>query len=185
MKGMIMKTLIRSTLLVLAAAVTLPGLAAAQQTGIVFLDSERLRQEAPSLQTARQQLQEEMAQLEAQADSALAPLQAEFQAAAQEYQQQQGMMTADRQQEQERALGQMQQRLQQEGAQWEQQAAQLQNRILGPALERINRVIDDIRSENGYQFVLDVAAGGVVAADPSLDITSEVLRRLQASNPGS
>jgi outer membrane protein len=185
MKGMIMKTLVRSTLLVLAAALALPALLVAQQPSIVFLDSERLRQEAPSLQAARQQLQQEMAQLEAQADSALAPLQAEFQAAAQEYQQQQGMMTAERRQEREQALGQMQQQLQQQGAQWEQRAAQLQNRVLGPALDRINRVIDEIRSENGYQFVLDVAAGGVVAADPALDITSEVLRRLQASNPGS
>ena len=186
MKGMsIMKVFVRSTLFLLALALVLPALADAQQNSIVFLDSERLRQEAPSLQEARQQLEQEMAQLEAQADSALAPLQAEFQAAAQEYQQQQGMMTAERRQERQQALGQMQQQLQQAGAQWEQRAAQLQNRILGPALERINQVIDAIRQENGYQFVFDVAAGGVVAADPSLDITTEVLTRLQGSNPGS
>lgn len=185
MKGMIMKTLVRSTLLVLAATVLLPAFAAAQQPGIVFLDSERLRQEAPSLQAARQQLEQEMATLEAQADSALAPMQAELQAAAQEFQQQQAMMTIQRRQERQQALGQMQQALQQEGAQWEQRAAQLQSRILGPALERVNRVIDEIRSEAGYTFVLDIAAGGVVAADPALDITSEVLRRLRAMNPGS
>lgn len=180
-----MKFFVRTTLVLSGLALALPALSAAQQASIVFLDSERLRQEAPSLQEARQELQQEMATLEVQADSALAPLQAEFQAAAQEYQQQQGMMTAERRQEREQALGQMQQRLQQAGAEWEQRAAELQNRVLGPALDRINQVIDGIRQENGYQFVLDVAAGGVVAADPSLDITSEVLRRLQASNPGS
>lgn len=79
----------------------------------------------------------------------------------------------------------MQQNLQQAGSQWEQRAAAIQNRVLGPALERINAVIDQIRQENGYRFVLDVAAGGVVAADPALDITSEVLRRLTASEPSS
>lgn len=186
MKGMrTMKTFVRSTLFLLALALVLPVAVAAQQGTIVYLDSERLRQEAPSLQTARQQLEQRMSELESQADSALAPMQAEFQAAAQEYQQQQGMMTAERRQERQQALGRMQQELQQAGAQWEQRAAQLQNQILGPALEEINRVIDTIREENGYQFVLDVAAGGVVAADPALDITSEVLRRLQGSNPGS
>ncbi|MDX1674244.1 MAG: OmpH family outer membrane protein [Longimicrobiales bacterium] len=181
-----MKFLIRSTLAVLALALMAPSAAMAQQQGsIVFLDSERLRQEAPSLQAARQQLEQELAQLEAQADSALAPLQAQLQAAAQEFQQQQGMMTAERRQERQQALGQMQQQLQQQGAQWEQRAAAIQSRILGPALDRINRVIDEIRAENSYQYVLDVAAGGVVAADPALDITGEVLTRLQATNPGS
>ena len=186
MKGdRIMKLFVRTTLALLALALAAPSLATAQQPSIVFLDSERLRQQAPSLQAAREQLEEELAELEAQADSALAPMQAEFQSAAQEFQQQQGMMTAERRQQRQQALGQMQQELQQAGAQWEQRAAAIQSRVLGPALERINRVIDELRAENGYQFVLDVAAGGVVAADPALDITSEVLRRLQASNPGS
>jgi outer membrane protein len=178
-----MKTYVRSTLFVLALLGILPTFLAAQQ--IVFLDSERLRQEAPSLQAARQQLQTEMATLESQADSALAPLQAQLQTATQEYQQQQAMMTAERRQERQQALGQMQQDLQQQGQQWQQRAQQLQNRILGPALDEINQIIDQIREENGYQFVLDVASGGVVAADPSLDITSEVLRRLQSSDSGS
>ena len=180
-----MKVLARTTLTLVALTLMVPGLAAAQQGAIVFLDSERLRQEAPSLQAAREQLQQELSALEAQADSALAPMQAEFQAAAQEFQQQQGMMTAERRQQRQQALASMQQELQQAGAQWEQRAAAIQNRVLGPALERINQVIDQIRQDNGYLYVLDVAAGGVVAADPSLDITPEVLRRLTESNQGS
>lgn len=180
-----MKTFVRSTLVILAVALAAPSLATAQEPSIVFLNSERLRQEAPGLQTARQQLEQELSQLEAQADSALAPMQAEFQAAAQEFQQQQGMMTAERRQQRQQALGQMQQELQQAGAQWEQRAAAIQSRVLGPALERINRVIEELRAENGYTFVLDAAAGGVVAADPALDITAEVLQRLQASDSGS
>lgn len=180
-----MNVLARMTLTILALALLAPGLVAAQQGDIVFLDSERLRQEAPSLQAAREQLEQELAELEAQADSALAPMQAEFQAAAQEFQQQQGMMTADRRQQRQQELAAMQQNLQQAGSQWEQRAGEIQSRILGPALEEINTVIDQLRQENGYRFVLDVAAGGVVAADPSLDITAEVLRRLTATDQGS
>jgi outer membrane protein len=183
--GKRMKVFARTTLMLLGLALVAPGLAAAQQGAIVFLDSERLRREAPSLQSARQELEREMAVLEARADSALGPLQAELQAVAQEFQQQQAMMTAERRQQRQAALAAMQRDLQQQGAQWEARAQEIQQRVLGPALERINNVIDAIREENGYRFVLDVAAGGVVAADPSLDITAEVLRRLSASNPGS
>ncbi|MFW5947908.1 MAG: OmpH family outer membrane protein, partial [Gemmatimonadota bacterium] len=156
-----------------------------QQASIVFLDSERLREEAPGLQAARQELEQELRTLEAQADSALTPLQTEFQAAAQEFQQQQGMMDTERRQERQQALTGMQQRLQQENAEWQERAQAVQTRVLGPALEEINDVIDEIRSENGYAYVLDVAAGGVVAADPSLDITDEVLERLTESGQGS
>ena len=180
-----MKFLARTTLTLLLFTLLAPRLAAAQQGSIVFLDSERLRREAPSLQAARDQLQQELSALEAQADSAMAPMQTEFQTAAQAFQQQQGMMTAERRQARQQELATMQQQIQQAGAQWQQRADAIQNRVLGPALEEINAVIDQIRQENGYLFVLDVAAGGVVAADPSLDITSEVLRRLTASNQDS
>jgi outer membrane protein len=161
------------------------GPLSAQQPSIVYLDSERLRQEAPSLQAARQQMQAEMAQLEAKADSALAPLQQELQQMAVEFQQQQGMMNAETRQRQQTAIQQKQAELQQAGSQWEQRAAQRQNEILGPALSHINDVIDQLRQEKGYTFILDAAAGSVVAADPALDITSEVLARLSASAQGS
>jgi Skp family chaperone for outer membrane proteins len=143
-----MKYLARTILAVMALILVGSAPAAAQQTGnIVFLDSERLRREAPDLQAARERMQTEMQTLNAQADSALAPLQAEFQAMAQEYQQQQGTMAADRRQEREQELAAKQRELQQAGQQWEQRAAQKQSEILAPALERINEVIEQIRSE--------------------------------------
>ncbi len=98
-----------------------------------------------------------------------------------QFQQQQGMMTPETRQQQQTAIQQKQAQLQQAGSQWEQRAAQRQNEILAPALSHINEVIDQLRQEKGYSFILDAAAGGVVAADPALDITSEVLARLNAS----
>lgn len=170
----------RSILVALGLMLAAGAPLAAQNPDIVFLDSERLRREAPGLDAARQRLQQEMQQLETEAETALAPLQREFQQLAEEFQQQQGMMTAERRQERQEELARRQQELQQQGAQWEQRAAAKQNEILAPALERINQVIEQIRSENDYSFVLDVASGGVVAADPELDITTEVLRRLRS-----
>lgn len=181
-----MKVLIRTTLALLVVVMAASTPLTAQEPSMVFIDSERLRQEAPSLQTARQQMQERMQQLEAEADSALVPLQTEFQQMVTEFQQQQGMMTPERREEQEAALQQKQAELQQAGSQWEERAQQLQNEILAPALSRINEVIEGLRQERGYSFILDAASGGVVAADPSLDITQEVLRRLGAgSDQGS
>lgn len=173
-----MKNIVRSTLALFALVFAASTPLSAQQGSMVFINSDQLRQEAPSLQAARQQMQERMQQLEAQADSALAPLQTEFQQMAAEFQQQQGMMTPERRQEEQMALQQKQAELQEAGSEWEQRAQQIQNEILAPALSRINDVIEALREERGYSFILDATAGGVVAADPSLDITQEVLRRL-------
>lgn len=176
-----MKSLVRTTFALMALTVAATGVAVAQQgPSIVFLDSERLGQEAPSLQAARQQMQQEMARIESQAEVELAPLQQEFQQMVQEFQQQQGMMAAERRQEQQQILTQKQQELQRKSEEFERQAQAKQTEILGPALERINTVIEQLRQERGYAFILDTATGAVISADPELDITEEVLRRLNA-----
>lgn len=176
-----MKLLARTTLLLTAVVAAAAAPVAAQQAGsIVFIDSERLRQEAPGLQEARTQLQQEMVQFQTRADSAIAPLQREFQELAMEFQQQQGTMSPEQRRQREQVLAQKRDQLQQRGAQLEQEAAAKQNEILAPALQRINQVIEQIREEQGYAYILDTAAGGVIAADPALDITGEVLQRLNA-----
>lgn len=174
-----MKVVARTTMAILALLLG-SGTVAAQQGDIVYLDSERLRQEAPGLQAAGQRMQQEMARLEAEADSALAPLQAELQRMQAALQQQGGMMTPEVREREQQALQQKQAEFQQAGSQWERRAGELQSEILGPALQRINEVIDTLRTERGYAFIFDAAAGGVVAADPALDITDEVLRRLNS-----
>lgn len=154
---------------------------AAQSPKIVFIDSQRLRNEAPGLQAAKTKIEQEMTKFQAQADSTLGPLQQEFQNEVEQFQQQQSMMTADKRDSQQKALAQKQQQLQQRSQELQQQAQTKQNEILQPALEKVNQVIDQLRKEKGYAFILDVASGGVIAADPSLDITDEVLTRLKAS----
>lgn len=172
--------MIRTTVALLALVVAASAPLAAQQVNIVYIDSERLGQEATALQQARQQVQQQMQQLEAEADSALAPIQAQLQQLVSEFQQQQGVMQQGQREQRETAIRQKQSELQQAGSEWEQRAGQIQNEILGPALNRVNQVIDELRAERGYSFILDTSAGGVIAADPALDITDEVLRRLNS-----
>jgi outer membrane protein len=182
-----MKFFVRSMLAMLVLAVAASAPATAQQNPtIVFIDSERIGQQAPSLQAARTQMQQEMTRIESQAELELAPMQQEFQRLVEEFQQQQGTMTTERRQQRQQELAQRQQQIQQRGQQFQQQAQAREAEILGPALERINQVIDGLRQERGYAFILDTAAGSVIAADPALDITAEVLRRLNAqANSGS
>lgn len=175
-----MNALFRTTVALIALAIAAASPLAAQQVTIVYIDSERLGQEAEGLQQARQQMQQRMQQLESEAESALAPMQAELQQMLTEFQQQQGVMQQGQRQERQTAIQAKQAELQQAGAQWEQRAGQIQSEVLGPALTRVNEVIDALRAERGYSFILDTSAGGVIAADPALDITDEVLRRLNS-----
>ncbi len=56
-------------------------------------------------------------------------------------------------------------------------------------MNRIQEVLTQIQREGGYAMIFDAAAGAIVAADTTLDITDEVLRRLRqtaaapAANP--
>jgi hypothetical protein len=47
-------------------------------------------------------------------------------------------------------------------------------------MERINNIIQEIRSDGSYTFIFDVAGGGLIAADESFDLTGEVMERLAA-----
>lgn len=176
-----MKNMIRTTLAMAALLVAAP-LAAQQPTArIVFINSQQIMQEAPTLQAARERIQGEIQALEEQARQELNPLNEQVQQMLTTYQQQRQMLTPEKRREQEAAIQAKQQELQQRAAQWDQRAQERQQQLLEPVLERVNTTIERLREEKGYAFILDVAAGGVIAADPSLDVTGEVLQRLQAS----
>jgi Skp family chaperone for outer membrane proteins len=57
--------------------------------------------------------------------------------------------------------------------------------LLGPFQQRINIIIQGIRAEGNYAFIFDGDAQGtgIVAADPSLNLTSRVISRLRQSGP--
>jgi outer membrane protein len=175
-----MKSLIRTTMALVALTAATAGVAVAQQGSIGVLDSDRIGRQAPSLQAARQQLQRDtiLARIEREAEAELGPMQEEFQRLIQEFQQQQGMMTPEVRQQREQRLQQRQIALQRTGQEYEEQAQLRQQQILGPALEQVNNVIDQLRRERGLSVILDRAS--VVSVAEDLDITDEVLRRLTA-----
>jgi len=60
-----------------------------------------------------------------------------------------------------------------------------QAQLVKPIMERVQAVIEAIRTEDGYGMILDVGAQAsvVVAADKNLDLTERVLARLKSSTP--
>jgi outer membrane protein len=59
------------------------------------------------------------------------------------------------------------------------EAAKIRQELIDPITEALNKVLIDIRAEEGYALILDVASGGIVAADKNLDISDRVLQRLR------
>ncbi len=52
-------------------------------------------------------------------------------------------------------------------------------------MDQITAVIETLREEGQYSLILDVAAGSIISADSTLDLTDEVMRRLgESSEPG-
>ncbi|HUP02025.1 MAG TPA: OmpH family outer membrane protein [Gemmatimonadota bacterium] len=87
---------------------------------------------------------------------------------------------AERQEEMLRMEGEIQQYFQIKfGPQGE--ASTRQAELMQPIIERVNRVIDQARQELGYSLIFDLNDGALVAGDPALNITDEVIRRLQSS----
>lgn len=59
----------------------------------------------------------------------------------------------------------------------------LYERLLFPIMERLNKAIEDEAQAAGYDVVLNSGSSGVVFyADPHLDITGEVLKRMQEAS---
>jgi outer membrane protein len=96
-------------------------------------------------------------------------------------------LAADVKATRQQAIRDKQAQFQQRQQQLEQQVQQKQSELVGPILERINKIINDLRAENGYAMVLDAQASGgsVVAADKNLDITDQVIARLRTMAPGA
>lgn len=167
-------------LLALVAATALP---AAAQTGlkIGFINSALLLDQAPGAQEAAQQFDRDLAQMRAQIQPATDSLDQMITA----YEAQSLTLSPEAKQRREQQILTKREELQQMAAALDQQASARRAELVQPIMDRVSTVIEEIRVEGGYSIIFDVADGSIVAADPSLDLTQQVLQRLQsAAGPG-
>jgi outer membrane protein len=142
---------------------------------IGWVDLNRIVDQAPGWREARQELEA----LATRSRQELQRMEEELEELVQQYERQRGTMSQARREEREQDLMQRQQALFQRGQQLEQEIGERQAELMGPLFNRIEAVVNDIRSEGNYALIFDVQAGGVMAADPNMDISDQVLTRLR------
>lgn len=174
-----MRITFRPILAALAMLVVAAPAAAAQATmKIAYVNSRQLLAEAPGADQAQQMFEREMNGYQQQVQQ----LGDSLQAAIQRFQRDAREMQPARRDSIAETLERQQMAYQQRVAELEQQAQQREMQLAQPIMQNIQRVLADVRRDEGYHFILDIAAQGspVVAADTTLDITDRVLTRLKA-----
>lgn len=165
---------VRSCVLALAlTAAAVP--AAAQSAKVGWVDTNVVLRELPMAQDAQKTLEAAIQGFQAEMQQLLSDLQA----SEQEYRQQQMTMTAENRQAREEELLRSRNAVQQRSQELDGQAQQRRAEVFQPVMEAITAVIEEIRVEGNWAMILDVASQAILSADPSLDLTQEVLTRLQ------
>jgi len=165
---------------VMAAAVAgFAPAARAQQTPaagtpVVYVRGQDLLQQAPGAGEAARTFERELADMRTELQQQAASVDSMLQ----DYQRQEVLLSPQAKEQKQQEIVQRRTRLQQRQQELDGQAQQRQQELLGPILERVGNVIEQVRSENRYAIVLDASKEGLVAADTTLDITDIVLSRL-------
>jgi len=167
--------------LVLSAVSAVPAFAqgapAATTPKIAYIDSKVVLSRAPGRQQAEDTFNKEMevsrAQVQKMGDS--------LQTMIADYQKTQATLAANVREQREAAIRKKQEDYQSRAGSLDQQMQQRQMELVKPIMDQIRKVLDDIRQEDGYAFILDAGseAGVIVAADRNLDITEKVISRLK------
>jgi outer membrane protein len=156
---------------VLAALAAAPAQA---QLKIGYVNSQRILAETPAFADVRATLEREFTPMRAEIDS----LEARLGRADQEYQAQAGTLTEAARQQRQQTLQQQLQAYQQRGQQIQQQLQTREQELVAPVMQRIRGVLEEVRRAGNYSFIIDPPDGMVVAVDPAVDVTNDVIRRL-------
>lgn len=171
MRGLSVST---ATVSALFAAVALE----AQPTKVGYVNSEAVLAEFALAQDAQNALQASLRGY----DLEIQELEQSLRTSADEFLQKQLTMTPEARQAREEELRNQEQALQQRRADLNTQAQQRQVELFQPVMDAIKEVIEEIRVEGDYAIILDVASRAIITADPALDLTQEVVSRLQTGS---
>jgi outer membrane protein len=178
-----MRSYIRVAATAVALTMSMTGILAAQAAApkIVYVNSQKIISQAPGRADAEAQFQKEMDQYKAQVQR----MGDSLQTMVADYQKAEPTLSQSVKTTRTKDLRDRQQAYQQHVQELEQTAQQREAELVRPIMEQINKIIEQVRTENGYSFILDAGsqAGVVVAADSSLDITNVIIKRLQAAGP--
>ena len=164
-----------TSLLLGAGAHALEGQAAPLKVG--YVNSQAILEEAPGATEAQAEFDRQMEGFSQEIED----MGMELDSLVAAYQQQQSTLLPNVRQSRETEINQLQQRYQQRVDQMGQEAEASRQALIQPILTQMAATIDTIREEGGYHYIFDAASQAIVAADPMLDLTEEVLSRMQVA----
>ena len=166
-----------SGLLALLLVLTGVSSAEAQASRFGYINSQRIMSEAPGTAEAQTAFEQDMNQYRIE----LEQLETRLESLQDDFDRQQATLSATARDERQQAIQQAFLEYQQRRVELEERAQQRQGELVGPIMERVSQVIEQIREEGNYAMVFDASAGVLITADPSLDLTDQVLERLRTS----
>ena len=155
------------------------GTAEAQTLKIGYINSQEILDKAPGAKEAQQAFERDMQGFTTEAQQ----LQDELARMQQQLAQQELTLSPEAKRNRQEQIQQKAQAAQTRMAEMDQIAARRRSELVQPVMDRITAVIEKMREDGSYALILDVAAGSIIAADPGLDLTAEVLRRLETAAP--
>ncbi len=172
----------RTPFAALALALALAaGTAEAQTLKIGYINSQEILEKAPGAKEAQQAFERDMQGFTTEAQQ----LQDELTRMQQQLAQQELTLSPEAKRNRQQQIQDKAQQAQARMAEMDQIAARRRSELVQPVMDKITAVIEKMREEGSYALILDVAAGSIIAADPALDLTAEVLRRLETAAPPS
>lgn len=141
---------------------------------MVYVNTQAILPLAPGADDAQQSFQAELTGFEDE----MRTLGVEIDSLVAAYRRQEALLDQATKDQKQQEILQKQQAARVRQAELEQLSEERRQALLGPILDRVREVIEQIRAENQYSIVFDLAEAGVVAADTALDITGAVLEGL-------
>ncbi len=172
---------LRSFLGVLVVLAAVPTIARAQGSApkIVYIDSDAVIKQAPGYSEANDAFNNTAGAWRDTLEAKRSHLQELYDA----YKKQEVILSPEKKTEKQQEIVQLEQEAQEYfqkkfGPDGEANAKQAE--LMKPILERVNQAIEATRREGGYALIFDLSNGALVAGDPALNITDQVVQRLRS-----
>lgn len=171
-----MKKAILSVMLLIAISI------AASAQKFALIDTEYILEKIPAYQSANEQLQQATKKYQAEVEAVTKEAQKLFQ----DYQAKASTLSAEQKTKQEDAIVAKEKQAAELRRTYfgpEGEMAKMQEQLIAPIQDQIYEAVKELSQLHGYDLVVDRAsATGVIFANPRIDISDEVLRKLGYSN---
>ena len=166
----------RSFVLLALAGVAIAAAPLSAQQKFAFVDSRVIVQRAPGAIAAQAALEKESATMQARVKT----WQDSLKAMADAYEKVRTGLSDAQKATREKAITDKQSDYAKRAEEMDNDMQTRQQELSQPVMAQIRETLEDLRKEEGYTFIFDVASTGViVAADKNLDLTEKVIGRLK------